>query len=313
MANTLQRQPGKLITENFIFEGAVGSLHEPQHPGRDVLSSQDLQLHISQLLQTSLELEKILHLFHSEVQQHLAVDSLGYRNEDNCIVLDYGSSRQHSCHYSLQINSSRLGDLILTRSKPFNGHELTFIEALISSLVCPIRNALLYKEAVSAALKDSLTQIGNRAALETALEREVSLAKRHQHPFSLLVLDIDFFKQINDKYGHSAGDVVIAGLARTLSECCRETDTCYRYGGEEFVLLLNQTNSNGCLQIAERIRSSVAETIFAHEELTMKITVSIGAATLQSQDKTFELFNRADKAMYKAKRQGRNIVVSTES
>lgn len=309
MANTLHSHTDEQTAESFIFEEPASPSYRQQGQGHDALSSQDLQLHISQLLQTSLELEKVLHLFHSELQQHLAIDSLGYRNEEHSIVLNYGNSRPHSCHYSLQINSSQQGDLILTRSKAFSSRELNFIEGLIGSLVCPIRNALLYQQAISAALKDSLTQIGNRAALETALEREVSLAKRHQHPFSLLVLDIDHFKQINDRYGHSAGDMVLKELARSLSLCCRETDNCYRFGGEEFVLLLNQTDSEGCQRIAERIRHCIEESVFTIGELMIKTTISIGTATLQAQDKTFELFDRADKALYLAKQQGRNRVI----
>ena len=273
------------------------------------VEQQHYQLHLSQLLQTSLDLKEILQLFFRELQQQMQVASLGYRNEQFCSVLNYGKSDKHSCHYALQINNANLGDLILTRSQRFSPEELSYIESLIGTLVCPIRNALLYQEALQAALKDSLTQVGNRVAFDTTIEREVSLALRHEHDLSLLVVDIDHFKKINDNYGHSTGDAVLTHIAKTLMDCCRECDACYRYGGEEVVVILNRTNSFGSKLIAERIRSRIATSSIAHDGNLIKVTASIGTATLLEKETPKALFDRADEALYSAKQNGRDQVI----
>lgn len=312
MATTLQSHTQQAATESYAFQSHGTAAVDIQTEGSHSLNTQHIQLHISQLLQTSLELEKILQLFFSETENHLAVNSLGYRNESWNTVLNYGQSAQHSCHYALHINGDNLGDLILTRNKRFTENDLSLVEAFISSLVCPIRNALLYKEAVIAALKDPLTQIGNRIALKTTLDREVSLANRHAQPFSLLVIDIDHFKLINDNYGHSAGDMVLKSIADTLTNCCRETDGCYRFGGEEFVVILNQTDLPGSQLIAERIREKISAVRCDIDEHEISFTASIGSATLNHQETATALFDRADKALYTAKDQGRNKVVQAK-
>ncbi|MGK0441425.1 MAG: diguanylate cyclase (GGDEF)-like protein [Pseudohongiellaceae bacterium] len=304
MATTIQsHQPEKSMeTYAFTEHGKTGNNTTTE------LLHQQRQLHISQVLQTSLELDDVLQLFFRELGKLIGIDSLGYRNEKLCLTLNIGKSGKNSCHYNLQMNDRNLGDLILTRDQRFSPSDLQFIESLIGSLVCPIRNALLYKEALQAALKDSLTQVGNRAAFDTAINREVNLSHRHERPLSLLVIDIDFFKNVNDSFGHSCGDTVLSEIAKTLMECCRETDACYRYGGEEFVIILNHTGLIGSRMISERIRKSIEKRNITHAEHTIKVTASIGIATLQKDEPATNLFDRADKALYSAKEHGRNQV-----
>ncbi len=275
----------------------------------------EARLQLSNLLQTSLELPQVLQIFFDEVQHSVALGSLSYRNDKMSFDVDLGSTAKHSCHYKLITSQDSLGELSFTRSKRFSEQELQLLELLISSLICPIRNALMYREAIQSALQDPLTGSGNRLALENTMEREISLALRHKTPLSVLVADIDKFKSINDTYGHTAGDHVLKGVAGQLAQCCRDTDATYRtyrFGGEEFVILLSNTSPEGALIVAERIRSCIESMTTSYDQKTIKVTVSIGASSLIPGDTMPKLFERADKALYRAKNNGRNQVVSTQ-
>jgi diguanylate cyclase len=157
---------------------------------------------------------------------------------------------------------------------------------------------------------DVLSQVANRAHWEDAVEREYQRFRRHSGAACLLMLDIDHFKSINDRYGHPAGDEVIRNVAAILRECARGQDTVGRYGGEEFGLLLPETTLEGAAKMAERIRRRVeAEVLEPREQI--RATVSIGiasvAADIQSRQQWIEI---ADRALYLAKSSGRNRVES---
>jgi diguanylate cyclase (GGDEF)-like protein len=268
-----------------------------------------MRLQLSSVLQTSLDLSQVLQLFFDEVQQTLPLGSMSYRNEKIGDDIELGNSARHSCHYKLVTRDDSLGELFFTRKKRFAEQELQLLEMLIGCLICPIRNALMYREAVECSLKDPLTGAGNRNALETTLKREVSIAARHNQPLSMLMVDLDHFKKINDTHGHSAGDCILKDVANQLQACCRGADASYRYGGEEFVVILNQTNKKGAMITAERIRSQLEKMASSYNEQTIDITASIGVACLQADDTMTSIFDRADKALYKAKSSGRNQVV----
>lgn len=273
----------------------------------------ELRAQLTNLLQTTLELPKVLEIFFNTVQHHLSINSMHYRYSKLLTNVELGKSSRHNCHYKLATQEDMLGDLSFSRSQPFEEKELQLLEQLISCLICPMRNALLYREALQSALRDSLTGAGNRLALENTLEREISLAYRHKLPLSILVVDIDKFKQINDTYGHTAGDCVLKDVVKLLSQGCRETDSAYRafrLGGEEFVLILNNTSTDGAIIAAERIRHHVEGMSTSYDGNAIRVTVSVGVATLLEGENMSMLFSRADKALYEAKNNGRNQVIN---
>ena len=154
---------------------------------------------------------------------------------------------------------------------------------------------------------DPLTRLSNRRAFDHRLQVELALVARRSTPLSLLMLDVDHFKQINDTFGHDAGDKVLEAIARTLSSNARVIDIVARVGGEEFAVILPNTDAQNAQQVAERMRLAVAQS----SELVQPTTVSIGAATLQGDEDALSLYSRADAAMYTAKKSGRNCVVGT--
>ncbi|MDO9010705.1 MAG: GGDEF domain-containing protein [Gallionella sp.] len=168
-------------------------------------------------------------------------------------------------------------------------------------------------------ITDPLTKVCNRRYLDRRLEDEVARSKRYAHDLSVLMLDIDHFKRVNDTYGHQAGDVTLATLCSLVKDSLRDSDVIARYGGEEFVVICTNTAVGGATLVAERIRQLVeSQTISIADDSgaskTISITVSIGVSGLSgSVDSKDALVNAADKALYCAKEEGRNrVVVATE-
>ncbi len=162
-----------------------------------------------------------------------------------------------------------------------------------------------------AAMEDALTGIGNRLAYEERMRIEFARWKRYGKPLSLLVWDVDHFKQINDKYGHQAGDKALKSIAKIFSAKVRESDFFARYGGEEFVLIMPSASQEHAVEVAEQLRRAVARTAFHFQGKPVTITASCGVASFAPGDTPESVFGRADKALYQAKQQGRNRVVAS--
>ena len=161
--------------------------------------------------------------------------------------------------------------------------------------------------------RDALTGLYNRPYVLEKIESELNRALRHGSPISLLMLDIDFFKRINDEYGHPTGDEVLKGIGRVLRESCRVYDVPGRYGGEEFCVVLPETKLGNTTTVAERIRSRLASAPIDAGDVAISVTASIGVAGMDAtaEDAVLSaamLIDRADRALYSAKRQGRNRV-----
>lgn len=159
------------------------------------------------------------------------------------------------------------------------------------------------------ATQDALTGLGNRRAMDAELELCVADFERAQTPASLIVIDLDFFKMINDKFGHNVGDKVLVDLAELLSKRVRKTDRAFRFGGEEFVVLARNTSLQEALVIAEQLRVQIEAEL---KDPDGAITASFGCAQLLANEDQQEWFVRADKAIYQAKQQGRNCVVAAD-
>jgi len=152
---------------------------------------------------------------------------------------------------------------------------------------------------------DRLTGVGNRSAFDQLTEIEASLAKRYGVPVSLIMLDIDHFKRINDSYGHAVGDAVLIGIVRRISARLRDTDSIIRWGGEEFAVITPCTPISGAEVLADAMRRVVADEPFG---IVGRVTISLGVAQLSLQETAAQWVSRADRVMYEAKRSGRNCV-----
>ena len=156
---------------------------------------------------------------------------------------------------------------------------------------------------------DNLTNIYNRRYFFEISKKLIATASREHNPVSLLMLDIDLFKQVNDNCGHQAGDFILVGLVKELETIMRKGDVFARIGGEEFTVLLNNTSLKGAQVIAEKIRRTIENKVFSYNQTPIDITISIGVSELSTGNTCIEdLYKQADKQLYIAKNNGRNRV-----
>lgn len=168
----------------------------------------------------------------------------------------------------------------------------------------------LVKKLEKLAHTDSLTEVWNRRYLLNFAEQEIQRCHRYYRSLSVLMIDIDFFKKVNDSFGHSMGDDILVIMTQTVTKCLRNVDILGRFGGEEFVVLLPETELDAAKITAERIRENIENLKIPNGEEYISITVSIGVASYHFQDVNIDmLIQRADEALYQAKNQGRNRVV----
>jgi len=280
---------------------------------RLIADNNDIISRMTRRLQTTLNASDIVRMFADEVQKVVDYDQFTFTSEDYMTIKLGERSGAHSCQYNLTLDDTTLGAIKFSRKKRFLEEELAIIERLASTLVFPLRNARMYQSALQSALRDELTGCGNKRALDASLHREAELSIRHDTPLSVIMLDADHFKRINDQHGHIAGDYVLRELAETIKHCARQSDLCFRYGGEEFLLILDDTNSEQALRVAERIREAISGHVFSYNGKILPVTVSLGTATFTIKETLEELKDRADAALYEAKKQGRNRTIQAEA
>lgn len=185
---------------------------------------------------------------------------------------------------------------------PKHGLEEAFEHALAAAL----RTRRALDESLYLSATDPLTELPNRRALDTTFTRMMALARRNQRPLSVLMIDLDHFKQINDAHGHDAGDEVLKTFATTLLASLRESDMPVRYGGEEFLVVLPETGAHEACEVGDKIRITTQRLAIPTPTGVIHPTISVGVAGLQPHDTPESLISRADKALYRAKADGRN-------
>lgn len=281
----------------------AGTVPSPARQQQDLL---DLVLR----LQMSLDINWVLGQFMNYLREQIVFDGYAYSLAEPETQIQNGRMAGHSCRYNLDFDDQNLGELVITRGRKFPESELILIENLLATLVYPLRNAIQHKVATQSAFLDALTGVNNRATFDAALQREMELAHRGQTSFAILVIDIDHFKQVNDNYGHRTGDEVLKQVANCIQASIRGTDQLFRYGGEEFVVLLDHSGCDAAKVSGQRILDCVRQMhIDAEQEEPVQVTVSMGLTCLRAGDNVSSIFNRADKALYKAKQQGRDRLV----
>jgi diguanylate cyclase (GGDEF)-like protein len=184
------------------------------------------------------------------------------------------------------------------------------LETLASHAATALTAARLHREVELRSETDPLTRVSNRRRLESDLKSEVARSLRYGHPLSLVMVDIDHFKAVNDDFGHQTGDEVLKQVAAALTADRRETDSVYRFGGEEFAVLLRETDEVGAAEVAERLRNGIPRLV-AQANVSREVTASLGVATVGGRIVSPEqLVAASDKALYQAKKRGRNRVIS---
>ncbi|WP_025769781.1 GGDEF domain-containing protein [Thioalkalivibrio sp. HK1] len=299
------------------------------------------RLKIALALQRSLDVEDILEAFSNLLNErapHLGLRFRGLQSANRIDDHAIGRSGAYSCRFRLRLypsaHSSKhlsehpsdtakdsvvyienerkdLGDILFFRDTPFLAFEKKEIASALPLLEFPLRNALIHKEAIRGMLEDPLTGSYNRAMMDDILKHEVENAARHQTPLSLMMIDIDHFKRINDRFGHLAGDGILIDFAHRIRGAIRKKDRLFRYGGDEFALLASHTDDQGIRRIEKRLRGVIDAPPFDIAAFdgfrnTISIRACFGVAKYRSGDGPLDLIARADKDLYREKRKVKN-------
>lgn len=270
----------------------------------------DFRLQLFTQLQTTLEMEQVITIFFRQLKKIMPVTGIEYGCREPQLKVLAGRTSKHRCSYQLSMQDSDFGEMTFTRNKRFSEKEMALIESIMDTVIFPIRNSLKYHEALATAMIDPLTGLNNRGAMSISLTRELERARRHSdQSISILMVDIDHFKSINDRYGHLTGDNVLRSVAQIIQSSIRGCDACFRYGGEEFLICLSNSNSTLARVVSERIRMAISESVLLPDK-DRPVTASFGIANYNDESDWPELIARADNALYTAKAQGRNQVVT---
>ncbi|MDE3224558.1 MAG: sensor domain-containing diguanylate cyclase, partial [Nitrospirota bacterium] len=217
----------------------------------------------------------------------------------------------------LRVAQEPVGILRLQRGsgEPFEPYQVELVKAVTTSLALALRNAEAHQLVQSQALTDGLTNLLNRRAFSNILAREFREAERYHTPLCLIMMDVDHFKSVNDRFGHPVGDRLLREVAGLIGQAIRTVDIATRYGGEEFAIILPRTDAAQAQVLANRIRELLAQQVFLVEGAHLSLTVSMGIA--QTPDPQIaavdDLVAVADDALYRAKTYGRNRVEMNQS
>lgn len=263
----------------------------------------------------------------SQMGRTIALDNrqvlLGRKEDCQIVINDPGASRVHAVIRMIQ-GKPALEDMGSTNGTFVNGRPIKLHWLHNQDRIAIGHSTLLrfsYQDEVDEqyqrrlyenATLDALTGLYNRKYLLDRLTADFSHSRRHGRPISLLLLDVDYFKHINDVHGHLAGDAVLTQLAKLLKQASRSEDLVARWGGEEFMLIYRDVDTTGATISAERIRRLISKTPFNYDSQSIDVTVSIGIASLSSGDygTQQEFIHAADQFLYQAKRKGRNRIES---
>lgn len=256
-------------------------------------------------LQTTLDLQQQVDIFSMSAARTQILEGLTLTTALGEFNAAGSRPGQYQHKVSLTLDNQLLAELCYHSQHPFTPLVQQQLLLLESEWLFALRNALVVGRLQQMALKDPLTTLGNRRFFDDSFAKAVQLAKRHQAPFALLLLDLDNFKQVNDIEGHSVGDAVLMKVADCMRETLRATDSLFRFGGDEFAVLLTDSDAEHAERVAERLLAAIKSNAFL---VKLGVGCSIGLARLSAEQQPRDLFHLADEALYQAKSSGKGKV-----
>ncbi|MCM2679142.1 GGDEF domain-containing protein [Echinimonas agarilytica] len=268
-------------------EGSVFSVYYNERPS-SLLS----------ILQTELELEPLLRVYLEQVRQRVSLDGLILHSKNQQIeVGNTNSSYRLTVEWT--IDDDHQVKLAYVSSHPFNAQKHQQLDWLQRQLHFPLRNSLRFEAMSLRARTDHLTGLGNRAAFDDQAVRVVAQSRRSRHDVAVLLIDLNHFKQVNDKFGHLTGDRILQATAECLLDVTRDSDQAFRIGGDEYAVLLSHCSTRSCDLVIRRIQSKLAQSRTLKK---LGVSASIGAAMWTPADNVESWLCRADQAMYDDKK-----------
>jgi diguanylate cyclase (GGDEF)-like protein len=262
---------------------------------------------IMRVMLSSIDLEQLTNDYFSLLVEKLPCNSLKLVFADQ--VLRAGKAKTNarnmkiSIYYGHPFGTPQHAQLTYSFSKVISPVQRKLLSEMHSIYAMSLRHALEYYRISQLATKDMLTGLGNRASYNESISKLISISKRNQESFGLLVFDLDNFKKVNDRFGHQEGDEVLVCFGKVIQKCLRDSDYAFRFGGDEFCCLLIDSDAKANKRVADRITKAISKhSMFVQHG----VSSSVGATSFVDSDDAKSLFERADAALYKAKEAGKN-------
>jgi diguanylate cyclase (GGDEF)-like protein len=252
-------------------------------------------LSLVELFNTTLDLTTLLNVFSIEAARYLDFSALFFKSKSINTVLENSRESNLEHRFELKINDVFIGTLTYGINSPISMTNIQLLERLHKCLLYPLKNAISYHDAMQLAMQDSLTSLGNRRYFDEQLKRSMHNANRQHSSVGLVLGDLNKFKAINDTHGHAIGDQVLIEFANILQLCIRDSDSLFRFGGDEFAILVENANENALTIIENRISKKLKENIFLSK---YNLGCSLGSTIMNRADDELSIFNRADRALY---------------
>ncbi|NMP33449.1 GGDEF domain-containing protein [Thalassotalea sp. M1531] len=249
-------------------------------------------------LQTTLELDALISKFAMEASKYVEFSGLYFKTGEIEVTLRGSRKGKIERQFILAIGGQSIGTLSYAMNSPLSGSNTKILEELHQYLMHPINNAVMYQRAMMLAMQDGLTGLGNRRYFDEQLKRAMHQAKRNNSLVGILVADLNKFKAINDTYGHSVGDKVLIHFADALRVSVRDSDSIFRFGGDEFVILIEAASKESLDVMYHRIHSAVASDGYLEK---YQVSCSLGGTFMNRADTESSFFERADQALYRKK------------
>lgn len=265
-------------------------------------NSVDLQL-LAEQLQRSIILPDVLNTFADFITDYIDFVGLQFHSSIGVSEISNNVNNMTPTIFDIDVEQEHLGQLVYFSPRALSTKLKHTLQQWHKVLAYPLRNALMYTRVLQLATRDPLTGLSNRGDFDKVLAKQLECVRRRHRSFSLMLLDLDNFKQVNDNHGHQMGDQTLIEFAAILNRCVRGTDSVFRFGGDEFAIILDDNQLTSSEVVAKRIIKTVKDNSLLKQH---GITTSIGLALATSKDNQTSVFARADKALYQVKRNGRN-------
>ena len=276
-------------------------LKRENHDLKKTLESTVALYDITKLICRNLDETKLFNSFSQEMDKYIKADDVKFIKGD----IDAEAYKDHTV-IPLKIDTNHIGYLAASGIAEQDSDRFNI---LANQFLLGIRRSMLYQQVQELAIMDGLTGILSRRYFLERFAEELERSRQFNYPLSFVMIDIDHFKDYNDRYGHLVGDVILREVARTIKESLRQIDLIGRYGGEEFAVVLTETDREGALFAAERIRQALEVKVIKAYDENLKVTLSVGISMFPAQGQAVTaLIEKSDQALYKAKESGRNRV-----
>jgi len=253
---------------------------------------------LMQQLQTTLDLNKLLNIFAMEASRYINFSGLYFKNQLVSVSLQGSKKSKNERQFELKLNKDFIGTLSYEADKPISMRNYQNLERIHQILIYPLKNALQYHQAMKLAMQDSLTGLGNRRYFDEQLKRAMHYANRQQTKVGLVLGDLNKFKAVNDTFGHSVGDQVLKEFSSVLRACIRDSDSVFRFGGDEFAIIVESASEYSLSIVKNRINNTLKSNVLLAK---YQIGCSLGATFMNRADNESTLFERADNALYRQK------------